>query len=145
MKMRMFLSSHSLLLSTAPQNKVASIRRGHSRLLPTESLRGQALAGIQKKSLDARLRGHDGVASGHSFLCGFTKYTAAPILHQDFWTLVTLSSILESITWSKAKKDERDEAKACRSDGESTHGVSYFLSGADPSERLVWVLENQHD
>jgi len=29
-------------------------------MFPAQSLRGQALAGIQKKSLDARLRGHDG-------------------------------------------------------------------------------------
>ena len=38
-------------LSKAPQNKVTISQARHSRML---------LAGIQKKSLDARLRGHDG-------------------------------------------------------------------------------------
>ena len=38
------------VLSTAPQNKVTIIPVRHSRML---------VAGIQKESLDARLRGHD--------------------------------------------------------------------------------------
>jgi hypothetical protein len=44
----------------APQNKVTMISGRHSRML---------LAGIQKKSLDVRLRGHDGWISG-THLCG---------------------------------------------------------------------------
>ena len=70
-QMRHGLSPHSVVLntfnsmpdralSTALQNKVTIIPGRHSRML---------LAGIQKKSLDARLRGHDRWISD-THLCG---------------------------------------------------------------------------
>jgi PAS domain-containing protein len=46
-------------LSAPPQNKVTIIPRRHFRML---------LAGIQKESPDARLRGHDRAYVGHSFM-----------------------------------------------------------------------------
>jgi hypothetical protein len=62
----------TLPLSTAPPNKVSIIPSRHSRV---------RLAGIQKKSLDARLRGHDGWISD-THLCG-----AVLSLPRDFMAL----------------------------------------------------------
>ena len=53
-------------LSSVPQNKVTIIPVRHSRML---------VAGIQKESLDARLRGHDGCKLDTQ-LCGAALSTA---------------------------------------------------------------------
>jgi len=53
-------------LSTAPQTRVTIIPVRHSRML---------VAGIQKESLDARLRGHDGCKLDTQ-LCGAALSTA---------------------------------------------------------------------